>query len=458
MPESHGRRGESASDPHEQLDRLWEAKERFATQLLQLPGVHGVGIGFKEVAGKRTPHFALVVAVAHKLPRSQVDARLRVPERLEFVSRRDGSEVVVATDVQQMGRPIPNACSVTLDQLATRVRPVPGGCAIASPGASGTLGGWTWDNTTGQFALLSNEHVLGSVTDAVIMQPFFGDPTNEFGTVLRAGRLDAAIGRPLNSGDACLEIVALGPAIFEITGSILGMEVQKTGAFTKLTSGTITTVGYTSGWHGSTNDMVISPTAGSNFSIPGDSGSVVLEKANPSGMNWKRAVGLLWGSTPDYTQSFAHEMKDVFVELNLTSVCEVLARVFDEIFLRALPPGVSSYRGFARDFARRLASGQSGSQIVDSVSAQRVGIVQAIRDDDSRRALEAAIHPLFRDTVTTDDLLSRVISEEDVNRFVSLLAVAARVDPTLESMLPWARRILKQTSGRSLGSALITQE
>jgi hypothetical protein len=151
-------------------------------------------------------------------------------------------------------------------------------------------------------------------------------------------------------------------------------------------------------------------------------------------------------------------MKDVFVELNLTSVCEVLARVFDEIFLRALPPGVSSYRGFARDFARRLASGQSGSQIVDSVSAQRVGIVQAIRDDDSRRALEAAIHPLFRDTVTTDDLLSRVISEEDVNRFVSLLAVAARVDPTLESMLPWARRILKQTSGRSLGSALITQE
>jgi hypothetical protein len=115
--------------------------------------VHGVGVGRRRRAGRKTREYAVVVHVQRKLPSTEVPADRRVSPELRFVTR-EGREVVVPVDVQERGSPTPETGDL---DLRARARPVPGGVSV---GNAGTLGGWVWDTVTGQVVALSNRHVL----------------------------------------------------------------------------------------------------------------------------------------------------------------------------------------------------------------------------------------------------------------------------------------------------------
>jgi hypothetical protein len=315
---------------------------------------------------------------------------------------------------------------------------------------------------SGQYVFLSNRHVIGSTSGTLVGQPLLTTTENRFGTVLRgSSNFDAAIGEPFSGADVNPEIYANGPAIYELVQATLGMEVEKTGKTTGHTEGRVTLIDVTPADQGCRfrHSFGIVPTAttGLGFVQQGDSGSIIVERTHPSGLIWKRVVGLVFCTTADGSLAYAHEITDVFADLNLITVCEALAELIDLIFLPATAAGVSG-RGFARDVERRLSRGQVGHEVVETLKAHRVDMTKVILNGDGRRALEAALSPLLSGVVVTDDLLDRVISDEDSRRFSRLLDVAERVIPDQPRVLARAREILGRTRHQPLRSVLLDAE
>jgi hypothetical protein len=291
------------------------------------------------------------------------------------------------------------------------------------------------------------------------MQPVFplpGDTSdNRFGTVLRASQsYDATIGVPFSRRDVKTDIYGDGPAIYEIAQGTLGMEVEKTGAATLHTEGRIDLVGVTTTapCHRSKTAFRITTSARLQ---EGDSGSVILERTHPAGLSWKRVAGLLYCMYTDGSRGFAHQITDVFADLSLLTVCEAVAHIIDAIFQSATEPALLEPRGFARDLAERLVAGHAGREVVEAVSFYRTSAVKLILDGDGRRALEAALRPLLRGAVTTDDVLGRVMTDDDVSRFSRLFAVAERVVPEAVPALRTARSIVSRAQTQSAGSVLL---
>ncbi|HEX8907460.1 MAG TPA: hypothetical protein VF771_21585, partial [Longimicrobiaceae bacterium] len=421
-----------------------------------------VGVGYKTVSGEKTGELAVAVFVDRKTPGSQLDARCRIPDRLRAVSPIDGREVDVATDVVEAARPVP-ASHVDPAALRVKIRPAPGGVTIACPSGSGTLGGWAVDTIGSGFVFLSNRHVLGTAIGATVMQPFFplpGDPTDyTLGSVRRVSSIwDAAIGAPFQQSDAATEIFGNGPAIYELASPAVGMEVEKTGMSTGHSEGIITFVNVStvSPCVRSSNAFIMAPSiAGERLVDQGDSGSLIMERIIREGVFWKRCVGLLFCMRDDRSAAFGHPITDIFADLGLITVCSSLAMSFDSIFSAAAAEGVQTTAGFARDVEARLSAGKLGLEVVDAVSAHRADIVRLLQDGDGVRGLEAALFPLLKGATTTDDLLDRVVTGEDVERFDRVFSVAERVAPGLLPELSRARQILSATRERTLRSVFL---
>lgn len=463
-----------------EIELLREGQALFASELLKIPGVHGVGIGYKKTGGKTTGQLALIVRVDRKLPRGEVDPRELIPPEYRFYSRISDEEVTVVTDVQERPRPVEYPC-IADDALEARVRPISGGYSIGLVGAGGgTLGGWVWDDLNNQIVLLTNNHVLGSTAGADVLQPSSGDngnfPADHFADVVRTGTLDATIAGPINANDVELEIEGIGPAVYEVAPATLNMLVEKSGRTTEHTTGQVVLVNYISNHYGSTSDFEVDPDPGiARFAYYGDSGSLIVERNHPSGYGWKRVVGLLWGGLPSQGNAYAHQLQDVFADVNLTTVCAgLLEEILDDLFeasyveyaeLPRLPEPVWSwvrygpgrrmsrgfYHGIARGFERRLARSERGREAIKLVYAHRVEIVQLLRDGDIRRAMVASMAPFVRGAWTTDDVFNRVVTDEDVERFERLLKVVEDRRPEMREPLRFAADVLKETRGRRLG-------
>jgi hypothetical protein len=80
-------------DQAEVMEQVRKAKARYETELMQLPNVVGVGIGFKHKNGQPTDEIAVVVNVSQKKPSTDLDEQDRIPPEL------DG----VPVDVQEVG-------------------------------------------------------------------------------------------------------------------------------------------------------------------------------------------------------------------------------------------------------------------------------------------------------------------------------------------------------------------
>ena len=76
------------------LQHIRAIRQRHEQELLAKRNVVGVGIGFKETAGRKTDRMSIVVLVDRKMPVSSLDAADAIPPEIEGIP----------TDVKAVGR------------------------------------------------------------------------------------------------------------------------------------------------------------------------------------------------------------------------------------------------------------------------------------------------------------------------------------------------------------------
>jgi hypothetical protein len=301
-------------------------KERAAGRLLEIPGVHAVGVGAKQVQGAPTGDLAIAVFVEHKRPLSEIPPDERVPEEIEGVK----------TDVIEM--PVPTTLAAEPGQLfgANRVddhgyRPVQGGTSCGRPGGGhGTFGCifTVVPYDAGTILAATCHHVIYANCSDTPNHEEVGQPDGEtssteccshiVGNVFGAHcdeQVDIAFVK-LKSG---MEWLAHVEGVGAVAGTYPVGEadvdpnknpakvypVKKRGRTTALTGGNITHIG-TSGSvnnHNGTlhrkysNGMLIvpnadpaSPATPTDFALPGDSGSAVQNEEG-------KVVGILFAVT-----------------------------------------------------------------------------------------------------------------------------------------------------------------
>lgn len=237
-------------------------------QILQRSNVVGCGVGWKQRSGATTREQALCVYVEQKLPPDRLSPKAMVPARV----------ATAPTDVIEVGR------MRALSLRTRRLRPAPGGVSIGHYRVTaGTLGALVRDRKTGEWLVLSNNHVFANSSNGsdgrarpgdVILQP----GSHDGGTVendrlgelvrfvpirrpraettwwrrilgrgddtpsLRAGEaanlVDAALVRPDRREWVSPEILGIG-RVSGIVDPEPGMKVVKSGRTTAVTRGEI---------------------------------------------------------------------------------------------------------------------------------------------------------------------------------------------------------------------------
>jgi hypothetical protein len=277
--------------------------------------------------------------------------------------------------------------------------------------------------------------------------------------------------------DIQYEIEGVGPAVYEITQPVLNMQVEKSGERTEHTLGYVSMVNYNSGRYGSTNDFEVLPdVAGTRFAYYGDSGSLIVERTNPSGAEWKRVIGLLWGGDPGgdppIGNAYAHVMEDVFVDLDLTTVCAgIVESIIEDIFSyshegfseeyrmpqpveieerrprREWFPGRRFYRKIARDFEKQLVNYKRGRVISELFYENRVQLINMFTNRDVRRALYASVTPFVKGAWTTSEILRKVVTDNDADRFERFLNIVEEQQPNMKKEMNFAKELLEKARG-----------
>lgn len=298
--------------------RALEVKRAVAEDLRSYPNVTGVGVGFKEVGGRRTRTVAIRVYVRKKVPLAELARADRLPKTVRGVPVD-----VIEADFEIHQDPANPA------DHRLRFDPLLGGISVGSvpTGGSGTLGCSVYGNDIGEDLILSNWHVLcGRVncatTDAII-QPGTGggDPgtlADQVATLFRSAltnEVDAAVARLTGDRFLLKQQFGLG-SITRSAPPALGMTVRKSGRTTGVTTATITDVsadisvrGYPGGTRAFRNQLVIEN--GNQVSLPGDSGSVWVDTGG-------NAIGLNFAGSGDGKRGNANPIASVLAALDVS--------------------------------------------------------------------------------------------------------------------------------------------
>ena len=474
---------------------LRELKARMVTpELLRQYNAHAAGIAPKRAGGKPTNNLALVFYVVAKQPEGVLSERESVPTYLEFLPQKDRRLRRVPTDVVESPR-----ATFEVDP-ETRIRPVPGGVSGGINGATGTIGGWVWDNTDDSIVMLSNDHVFGHTAGADILQQGTADggslPGDKIGDVKRGiarttegtNIVDCAIGDPDSADIYDLQVLEVGPAVYATDTAVLDMEVEKFGQTTLHTFGRIIDADYSTMvdelfFDDCLRIEPISPS--SDWSAGGDSGSLVFRQEPTSeGGTVKPVVGLHFAGGGIY--GVACKIGNVFSALDLDNLCsgafgDFLDNLFDESeaeeeeaaeAIRPARPTVfankerrragsrNPFRGISRDVQARLRTTRQGKQLTDLVDAHRGELLTLLaKNGDVRRATVAALRPLTAKALTTSDLFARTLTEKDVARFRRLAAVLDKTasDTLRDASVP-LQKLMKAAPGKTLGSVFGLKE
>lgn len=296
------------------FDGMVAAMREVQDQILALPGVTGIEVGYRRAGDRLTNEFAICIYVAEK--RDDVPADQRIPEEIGGFK----TDVIQATFTPDQGLPD-----------TTPYDPVPGGASIKVPSSSlaaslGTMGCLVRDNASAQLRGLSNAHVLGalgaSVGDPVIQPPTGSVPADALGVIdeipppqiwrkgNRVGYVDCGT-FTLETRGASTEIIGIGPV--RGTRVVDGLpavgeeplRVRKRGGKTGLTHGIVR--GFSGAFRVDPKDpnstLIVGnltiefdpATPGSEtqkWGDHGDSGAAVVDPENI-------VVGLHWGSDKD---------------------------------------------------------------------------------------------------------------------------------------------------------------
>lgn len=308
-------------------DQLMASYDEVRDELLQLPGVVEVGVGLRRRAGTVEDEAVYIVSVRHKLPPEGVPPGEMVPD---FIRN-------VPTDVEEYTEPIPLlGFGDEEDQrnYGTKV----GGIAISAEGSAGqgTLGCICKRNDDDSVVLLSCHHVLFDGKAEVgsgVGQPRYDASCcctcNEIGNVLKGDKnVDCAIAsiksgvktfpkiRRIKKGDGTVEEEGL---ILGVADPVLTQVVWKVGKKTGLTRGKVSKVT-------PRIEIAVDP-AFTTFAQPGDSGSVVVEKATGMVVGLLRAITVADGLT-----GIMRKMADVLAVLNISLIPSDPAAVYTEAY------------------------------------------------------------------------------------------------------------------------------
>lgn len=290
------------------LNRLLDL---YKQELLLLPNVIGVGIGYKEAKGRLTATPAVVVCVSKKLRPQELAPGEMVPPiwRGAVTDILEIGEVkTLSSSASQM--PTPN-------ERTSRLRPAPPGVSLAHYLVPfGTFGAVVRRRQTREAMILSNNHVLANATDGLDGRSKVGDPIlqpspGDGGTLEDAiatladfvplsfsggtNLVDAALAAPLRRD--LLTERPLGLSKPEGTAEPrLGLTVFKSGRTSGVSRGRIRLLKlsirlfYGQGRWALLEDQFLTNKMGG----PGDSGSLAVDHN-------MRAVGLLIGGTETAT-------------------------------------------------------------------------------------------------------------------------------------------------------------
>ncbi len=278
---------------------------------LSRENVVGVGIGERYIGNRPTGELAIKVHVVAKVPASQLDARVLLPDRIGTID----------VDVEAVGR-------IELRARTDRARPAVGGISVGHFRiTAGTFGCLV--RVGGQAHILSNNHVLADQNRGQrgdpILQPGPADggqpgqdeiarladwaPVHEDGVT--ANHIDAGLALPHDAGD-------VGPEILDTDGprgagrTQINQPVLKSGRTSGLTRGVVTDVDFTlripfgSGVALFAEQVAMKGVGGQvPFSEPGDSGSVILDEET------QNACGLLFAGSSVADVTYANVLQNV---------------------------------------------------------------------------------------------------------------------------------------------------
>ena len=308
------------------LEVALEHKSNAEKDLLKIPGVTAVDVGYKYVNGQRTDEIAIRVHVAKK--KKTVDKKEMIPPVINGVK----TDVIEGTYEPQV---VAKKKAEDFEAQADTVnyRPLQGGISIGpdrSVGGyvfAGTLGCMVKDNTNGNILMLSNFHVMcidnGWHTGDQMDQPSLidtGTHASGVGTLLRAvlsTHVDGAVAN-INAGIGNKASVVDIGNVAGTAAVVLGAAVRKRGRTTLLTYGFIDGLnasvninyGGAIGTRTLTDQLTINTDTNRNplFSDHGDSGSAIMDNAN-------NVVGLLFAGSG--TRTIANPIAFVESELNV---------------------------------------------------------------------------------------------------------------------------------------------
>jgi len=308
-------------------------KEKHKLEILAMPNVVGVGVGYKVSGRTKTSEISVIALVRQKVPRAGLEPEAVVPSQVDGVS----TDVVEVGDLRAQQAP------------TSRWRPAPGGVSIGHVRVTAGTLGCVVRARSGVRLILSNNHVLANSNDAnpgdAILQPGAVDGGREpddaiallerfcpiefseapgscswARAVVAVGNalarllgsrhrletywtnpqavnlVDAAVARPLDDRSVSDDILGIG-AVTGTAPAELAMRVRKSGRTTGLTAGEITvlhttvSVGYGPGHTAQFEDQIVS----GPMSSPGDSGSLLVSADGPL------AVGLLFAGSDQAT-------------------------------------------------------------------------------------------------------------------------------------------------------------
>jgi len=306
-----------------ELARVQEVKETHEAELLGLPNVVGVGVGYKQTEDETSDTLAVIVYVRRKYAATSLRKNELVPTELsaatsiEVPPLPDGKGVTteaagggsVVTDVKEVGE---------IQALAynARVRPAVPGYSLGHYAiTAGTFGCLVRDACAPcRTYVLSNNHVLAnsnaaSPGDPILQPGAFDGGTHpqdtiarllrfvpiHFGSPDRHNLVDAAVATPLDARLVIASIVALGIPTGTVEAS-LGLDVVKSGRTTQTTAGRVidvnATVAVNFGVGVAYFRHQILTTA---MSQGGDSGSLLMSRSE------RQATGLLFAGSSAIT-------------------------------------------------------------------------------------------------------------------------------------------------------------
>lgn len=234
-------------------------KEELEKTMIEIPGVHGIGIGLTPESTER--EFSIYIDVDTKEAAEKVSTVVRKMNRSDddIICKMEPAPThhigIVSEEEQETDHNGPDAC-LSDDELIpdrSRYRPVPGGVSIsAKKGYYGTFCTFviSKDENDDRLYMLSNKHVFATIGN-MVCQPVY-DKGNRVGTVVRHADYttqDAAIAeftadRSNGSENTIQDYGKIG-GYRALTQDDLGKYVIKRGARTRYTKGKIENILYT---------------------------------------------------------------------------------------------------------------------------------------------------------------------------------------------------------------------